>query len=183
MSTTISYENEFNSSITEKQASMLGNFVRIIKNNNVIKIKEEYKNNELWNVVYYQENETVDQILAKYPVLSGIDIAKKTDIQGNYIKEETKGYLRNEGLKLYSFSVENIITGKTLCFGDIDIQTGSIIPESVIKLQYNNYGDLAYYYHYNEQGKIDYIEEVDNRGVYANEFSMDYYNNALQLFP
>jgi len=70
-----------------------------------------------------------------------------------------------------------------VCFGDINIQTGNIIPESVIKLQYNNYGDLAYYYHYNEQGKIDYIEEVDNRGVYANEFPIEYYNNALQLFP
>lgn len=183
MSTTISYENENNKAITKQQALQSKNYIQITKKNDSIKIIEEFSEGKLIDFSFYQENESINEILDLYPNIIRFNIRKIVQNQGNYVKEEENVFKRNEGLKLSGFTIKNILNGKTLCFGDIDIQTGNIIPESVIKLQYNTYGDLAYYYHYNEQGKIDYIEEVDSKGIYANEFSMDYYNNALQLFP
>lgn len=182
MSTTISYENEFSKGITEQQAKISKAFTKIIKINSVTKVKEEFFNSELKNVVFYQENETIDEIFNKYPTLNGIDIAKKKDIQGDYLREEIFGYLKNEGLKIHSFNVEHILTGKSICFGDYDLQTGNIILESVMKIQYDKFLNIAYNYYYDSLGKIDIIEEVSGERGY-NEYSESYYNNVLPLIP
>lgn len=45
MSTTIIYENEYNKAITEQQAQIADSYVKVIKINNLIKVKEDYENN------------------------------------------------------------------------------------------------------------------------------------------
>jgi len=182
MKRTITYEKERNISVTEEQAQASRNFTKIIKVNSIIKTKEEFLNGELHNVVFYQEEETVDEIFSLYPELNGIDIAKRKEVQGNYIMEEVFGYLKNEGLKLHSFAIDNIVTGKTICFGDYDLQTGNIIMKTVMKIQYDCDLDIACYFYYNNQGTIEIIEEVNGeRG--CNDYPNSYYNNVLPLFP
>ncbi|MDN3691917.1 hypothetical protein QWZ06_06430 [Chryseobacterium tructae] len=178
----ITYENEHHQLITEEEAQKAQIFTKIIKADSLTKIKEEFFNGELSNVVFYQEGETIDEIFDQYPGLNGADVAIRKEIQGNYIREEVFGYLRNQRLKLHSFTIDHVLTGKTICFGDYDLQTGNIILKSVMKIQYDQFLDIAYYYHYNSSGKIDYIEEGSGeRG--CNEYSESYYNDALPLFP
>ncbi|QQV01262.1 MULTISPECIES: hypothetical protein [Chryseobacterium] len=182
MSTTISYENEFNSSITEQQASMLNNFNKIIKNNNVLKVKEEYVNGKISDIVFYRENESIDEIFNKYPMLSRIEVANIIENNGVYIQQVFEAYSKNEGLKLRTFNVESISTGKSICHGYYNLQTGEIIPEKTEKYMYDVYGDLVCRFIYNNIGKIEKIRE-EGGGIFSNEFSMDYYNNVLPLFP
>lgn len=178
----VTYENEHHQFITEEVAQKSQIFTRIIKVNSLIKIKEEFSNGKLHNVVFYQEDETINEIFNLYPELNGIDIAKRTEIHENYAMEEVFGYLKKEGLKLHSFNIDNTLTGKTICFGDYDLQNGNIILKSVMKIQYDQLLDIAYYYHYNNLGKIESIEKVSGERGY-NEYSESYYNNVLPLFP
>lgn len=179
---TIIHENVHGQLITEEEAQKVQIFTKIIKADSLTKIKEEFFNGELSNVVFYQEGETIDEIFDQYPGLNRVDVAKRKETQGNYIMEEVFGYLRNQGLKLHSFSIDNTLTEKTICFGDYDLQTDNIILKSVMKIQYDQFLDIAYYYHYNSSGKIDSIEEGSGeRG--CNEYSESYYNYALPLFP
>lgn len=182
MSTVISYENEFNQSITEYQAQMSDTYVKVTRFNNLKKIKEEYVNNILSEVTYYQDNESVTEIFNKYPLLNNLDIAKRVEIQGNYIKEEIFTHQRNAGLKLHSFNIEHILTGKSICFGSYNLQTGEIINESVVKMKYDISGNIAYSYYYNSLGKVGVIEE-ENGEAFSNEFPETYFNNVLPLFP
>ncbi|MBP2616423.1 hypothetical protein [Chryseobacterium jejuense] len=179
---TISYENEHGQFLTEEETQKTQVFTRIIKINSIIKTKEEFFNGELHNVLFYQEDETIDEIFNQYPELKGIDIVKRKDVQGNYLREEIFGHHRNEGLKLHSFNIDNTFTGKTICFGDYNLQTGNIILKSVMKIQYDHFLNIAYHYYYNSSGKIDRIEEVSGERGY-NEYSESYYNNVLPLFP
>ncbi|REC63573.1 hypothetical protein DRF65_05635 [Chryseobacterium pennae] len=178
----ITYENEHYQLITEEEAQKMQGFTRVIKVDSITKIKEEFFNGELSNVVFYQEGETIDEIFDQYPGLNRVDVAKRKEAQGNYIREEVFGYLRNQGLKLHSFNIDHTLTGKTICFGDYDSQTGNIILKSVMKIQYDKFLDIAYNYCYNSSGKIEYIEEGSGeRG--CNEYSESYYDNVLPLFP
>ena len=177
----ISYENEHGKLITEEEAHKSKVFIKINKVNSIIKRKEEFFNGELRNVIFYQDGETIDEIFNQYPEVNRCDVKRK-EVQGMYIMEEVFGYLKNEGLKLHSFNIDNTVTGKTICFGDYDLQTGSIILKSVMKIQYDQFLDIAYHYYYNSSGKIDYIEEVSGERGY-NEYSESYYNNVFPLFP
>lgn len=178
----ITYENEHHQLITEEEAQKMQDFTRVIKVDSITKIKEEFFNGKLSNVVFYQEGETIDEIFDQYPGLNRVDIAKRKETQGNYIREEVFGYRRNQGLKLHSFNIDNTLTGKTICFGDYDSQTGNIILKSVMKIQYDQFLDIAYNYYYNSSGNIEYIEEGSGeRG--CNEYSESYYDNVLPLFP
>lgn len=178
----ISYENEHGQMITEQEAQKSKVFTKIIKVNSIIKSKEEFFNGELRNVIFYQEGETIEEIFNQYPEVNGLDIVKRKEVQGMYIMEEVFGYLKNEGLKLHSFNIDNTVTGKTICFGDYDLQTGNIILKSVMKIQYDQFLDIAYHYYYNSSGKIDRIEEVSGERGH-NEYSESYYNNVFPLFP
>lgn len=182
MSTVISYENEFNQSVTESRAQMFETYIKIIKLNNLIKVKEEYINNLLIEVTYYQDNESVAEIFNKYPSLNKLDIAKRVEIQGNYIREDIFTHQKNVGLKLYSFNIEHIVTGKSICFGSYNLQTGEIINKSVVKMKYDISGNVSYSYYYNSLGKVNIIEEESGE-PFSNEFSKEYYNNVLPLLP
>ncbi|AZA90465.1 Uncharacterised protein [Chryseobacterium nakagawai] len=179
---TISYENVYGQLITEEEIQSAQIFTRIIKVDSIAKIKEEFFYGKLSNVVFYQEGETIDEIFGQYPELNVIDIAKRKEVHGNYVIEEIFGYCKNEGLKLHSFNINDVVRGKTICFGDYDSQTGNIILKSVMKIQYDQFLDIAYYFYYNSLGKIDRIEEVSGERGY-NEYSQSYYNNVLPLFP
>lgn len=182
MKKTITYENEYTVPITEKQALGSRNFTKIIKINSIIKSKEEFINGELRNVIFYQEGETIDEIFELYPSLNKIDIAKIKEVQGNYIKEEVFGYLKSEGLKLHSFNIDNTLTGKTICFGDYNLQTGGIIMETVMKIQYDQDLNIANNFYYSKEGGIQTIEEVSGEKG-DSDYPDTYYNYVLPLFP
>jgi hypothetical protein len=55
---------------------------KLLKSDSIIKCKEEFINGELWNVVFYQEGETIEEIFGQYPSLNGIDVVTRKEIQG-----------------------------------------------------------------------------------------------------
>lgn len=182
MKRTITYENERHIPITEEQAQASRNFTKIIKIGSIIKCKEEFINGELWNVVFYQEGETIEEIFGQYPSLNGIDVVTRKEIQGDYIMEEVLGYLKNEGLVLCSFNIDHASTGRTICFGDYDGQTGKIRMETVMKIQYDDDQNIVTNFYYNNEGTIEIIEEVSREKGY-NDYPDTYYNHVLPLFP
>lgn len=182
MKRTITYENERNIPITEEQAQASRNFTKIIKIDSLIKCKEEFINGELWNVVFYQEGETIEEIFGQYPSLNGIDVVTRKEVQGDYIMEEVLGYLKNEGLVLCSFNIDHASTGRTICFGDYDGQTGKIRMETVMKIQYDDDQNIVTNFYYNKEGTIEIIEEV-SREKGCHDYPDTYYDHVLPLFP
>lgn len=133
-------------------------------------------------VTYYQDNETIIEIFNKYPQLNFIDVAKRTEIQGNYVKEEIFTYDKNGELKLHAFNIEHILTRKCICFGRFDLQTGDVNRNSVVKIKYDISNDISYTYYYDSIGKVYIIEEGSGH-LFSNEFSVHYYDYALPLLP
>ena len=157
-------------------------YVKVIKINGQTKIREDYNEKVMVEVTYYQDNESIHEILAKYPLLNLIDIAKRTEIQGNYIKEEISTYHKNGELKLHASNIEHILTGKSICFGRYNLQTGDVNRNTVVKTKYDVYNNVSYSYYYNSAGEVYVIEEGEGFG-FSNDFSESYYNYALPLLP
>lgn len=181
MNTTISYENEYFESITEEKVLVSHEFVKVIKINGQTKIREEYVGNTIVEVTYYQETETIAEILDLYPPPILVDIIHRKEMQGNYLREEVATY--NDRVSgLCAFSIVHHTTEQCICFGSYDSETGEVKKNSVVKTKYDASGDVAYTYYYDLSGKIYVIEKGDG-GNFSGEFPESYYNYTLPLFP
>ncbi|MBP2616424.1 hypothetical protein [Chryseobacterium jejuense] len=181
MSTIISYENEYFEPVTEEEALASNEYVKKIKINGRTKIVEGYQENEVVEVSYYQETETIANILDLYPPPILVDIIHRKEIQGNYLREEIITYNdRVSGLN--AFSIVHHITEQCICFGSYDSDTGEVKKNSVVKTKYDAFGDVAYIYYYDLSGKVYIIEECEG-GRFSGEFPESYYNYAFPLFP
>lgn len=181
MSTIISYENEYFESVTEEEALASNEYVKTIKINGRTKIVEGYQANEIVEVSYYQETETIADILDLYPPPILVDIIHRKEIQGNYLREEIVTYNdRVSGLR--AFSIVHYTTEQCICFGSYDSETREVKKNSVAKTKYDAFGDVAYMYYYDLSGKVYVIEEGEG-GTFSGEFPESYYNYALPLFP
>lgn len=182
MSTVVYYENEFNQAITECQAKMSNIYVKITKFNDLIKIKEEYIDHRLSEVTYYQDNESVADLFHQFPSLNKLDIVNRIEIEGNYVRENIFTYQKDGSVQLHAFNIEHVLTGKSICFGQYNLERGEILHESVVKMKYDVSGNVSYSYYYNSCGKIQVIEEGSEE-PFCNEFSVEYYNDVLPLLP
>lgn len=182
MDITISYENEYFEPVTEKEALLSHEFVKIVKINGQTKIKEEYVENTIVEVTYYQETETIAKIFDQYPLLNLIDIIHRQETQGNYQREEVFSYSKDCGIMLRSFNIVHHTTEQCICFGSYDSEKGEVKKDRVVKTKYDASGDVAYTYYYDVSGKVYVIEEGDG-GIFSGEFPESYYNYALPLFP
>ncbi|REC63574.1 hypothetical protein DRF65_05640 [Chryseobacterium pennae] len=181
MDITISYENEYFEPVTEKEALLSHEFVKIVKINGQTKIREEYVGNTIVEVTYYQEAETIADILDLYPPPIGVDIIHRKEIHGNYLREEIVTY--NDHVSgLRAFSIVHHATEQCICFGSYDSETGEVKKDRVVKTKYDASGDIAYMYYYDASGKVYVIEEGDG-GIFSGEFPESYYNYASPLFP
>ncbi|WP_336686059.1 hypothetical protein [Chryseobacterium bernardetii] len=181
MSTIISYENGYFESVTEEEALASNEYVKTIKINERTKIVEGCQTNEIVEVSYYQETETIADILDLYPPPILVDIIRRKEIRGNYLREEIVTYNdRVSGLR--TFSIMNHTTEQCICFGSYDSVTGEVKKNSVVKMKYDAFGDIAYMYYYDLSGKVYVIEEVEGE-TFSGEFPEGYYNYALPLFP
>lgn len=181
MNTIISYENEYFESVTEEVALASTEYVKTIKINSRTKIVEGYQANEIVEVSYYQERETIAEILDLYPPPIVVDIIHRKEIQGNYLREEIVTY--NDRVSgLHAFSIVHHTTEQCICFGSYNSETGEVKKNSVVKTKYDAFGDVAYRYYYDLSGKVYVIEEGEG-GKFSGQFPESYYNCALPLFP
>jgi hypothetical protein len=154
MATNISYENEFENFITTQQVSK--NYFKVYKIDGNVKKKEEFKNNELENIIYYldtseTESEAISSILTTYNSSKEFEIRSVENI-GNYQRVTCKmfdssGVFENfEIIKIYDNNGRIIYEKEEDEFNGvttIDIRKYMYENEKeVFEFIYNNAGDL-----------------------------------------
>jgi hypothetical protein len=161
---TISYLDYFGKSISQQQASNLDEYYIVYSVNDKRKKSELIKNNELYRVYYYldeneSENEALSILKSHYELSFFVIIEIK--IIGNYRYEIAKGFINEGELTSKNHALYNNLTNEFIAEEYIDLETNLPIYEETVKMFYNRSFDpenVIFEGFYNEDGSLDYIK-------------------------
>lgn len=194
MITCLTYENAYEEPISAQEANELDEYMKVYHHATGIKKKEEYEGEKMISVIYYQENETVPEILALYPSLEQEVIIRNVEHIMGYRKEIDDDYL----------------DGKCLCRGiEVFNETGMIysdsrryvdnqfVLEDVLKFVPSTSGlkyGHEFEFNYDKKGILSIMYSDDKQDEYSgNEImsyfgyrrwaQMTYYHDAHTIIP
>lgn len=81
---TIQYENSSEIPITFQQVDMLNSFYKNYLENNLVKKKELYDLGILKRVIFYRENESLQEVFSMYPNFNGGIEIREREYVGDY---------------------------------------------------------------------------------------------------
>ena len=196
----ISYENEFEKSVSSEQANLLQNYIKVFSEDSLVKKKEEYKNGKIIHLIYYiNPGETLTNILSDNQYVNSIEIRER-QIIGNYTRidglEFFEGILQFKGISVLDFN------GNEIYSSPVDPITNQHDYEETNKCFYDNNNEKLYVFWYGSNGQFSNMSSYNPKHKeYINEFkqsfrledledledfdwaNLNYYHNAETIIP
>ena len=175
---TIQYENSSEIPITFQQVDMLNSFYKNYLENNLVKKKELYDLGILKRVIFYRENESLQEVFSMYPNFNGGIEIRDREYVGDYLKVKEKIFKNGEYIDFAVTIYDS--EGKEIYEAALNLDDESIILGSVIKYFYKNHGGILnkkYGFHYDEDGEIEYMNFDEAYSPYRGNETADYFGN------
>lgn len=154
MANEILYTNLFGNQVTNQQLQHLDSYREVKFIDGTKKEEKVYESNQLDYVLYYSNNETINEIINLYPN-NKVFIFHSNEVINGYLKRNIDEYI-NGILYSKSIQVENS-NGEIVFESEIDINTGV----------------------YTESKKYKYFDEIGENGEREWQYVFNYKDNVL----
>lgn len=150
----ITYTNLHGKPITEQQIDATEIYIKVFKENNRLRKKEFYDNNQLFNELYYIELGESHQELLDLN-LESIGILEIEEIDIYYVSYKSFSYYNNL-LENIGFEIVYVSTGKTILTQDLDLQTSQPLYNKTYKY-YEDEAGYEFRFDYYHTGELAFI--------------------------
>lgn len=188
---TIQYENSLEQPITVQQKDSLDKYHKNYIENDLIKKKEYYSFGKIKHVIFYKENESLEDIFSLYPNVNTFEVRERENL-GNFIKETERVYY--EGInKIMGISVVDQ-QGRDIYTSNLNKDDETVIIKSVWKFFHGDYygqPNCEHHFYYDEDGNLlrmvvkgDLFRADETANYFGDNWvNMGYYHNATPIIP